>query len=606
MRPVRSLFSLCACMAALIALFLAPVPAARAAEAADPNPLHVADMSSPRATLEAFLAATDTIYTRWADLLVDYFNTGTLYLSAEQQKALRNAVAEVPRGIRVLDLSSVPPILHDTLGIERAVQLREVLDRIALPSPEDIPDAAAMAARPTKRWRLPNTEIEFVQIQDGPRAGDYVLSPDTVERLPEFYQRVKDIPYKPGPAGRLAETYHRFAPGSTGTLYDIFIASPVGLSFIIPLRWMLAWPSWTHWAVGGMAVWQWAGLVLGGLFAWALLWLTHRLAVHLAREPEDEPRQRGHTLPLPIGILIVAGLLSPKLCRLLHISGTPRILIAVLETTVQYLSLAWLGLVVCALAGEIIVGAEKLGIRSLDGQLIRLASRLFGAVVAIGCLIRGADELGIPAYSVLAGLGVGGLAVALAAKDSLANLLGSMLIMFEKPFRVGHYIRVGGTEGTVENVGFRSTRIRTLDNSLVSIPNDSVINTTVENLSLRPKRRQRFTVGVTYDTPRDRLEAFIDGIRAVILEHPLADKDTIQISFFSLADSSLDILLIFHLLVTTQATELTARHEILMGIVALAERMGVAFAFPTRTVVIEGAKADAVADHSAAVIPLRS
>ena len=120
----------------------------------------------------------------------------------------------------------------------------------------------------------------------------------------------------------------------------------------------------------------------------------------------------------------------------------------------------------------------------------------------------------------------------------------------EKPFRIGHYIRLGGNEGTVESVGFRSTRIRTPDNSLLSIPNDSVINTTVENLTLRPKRRQRFTVGVTYDTPRATLAAFVDGIRAVILDTELADKDNVQVSFNNLGDSSLDILVVFHLLVT--------------------------------------------------------
>jgi hypothetical protein len=108
-----------------------------------------------------------------------------------------------------------------------------------------------------------------------------------------------------------------------------------------------------------------------------------------------------------------------------------------------------------------------------------------------GLLMEGANELGFPAFSVLAGLGVGGLAVALAASDSLANLLGSVLLMFEKPFRVGHRIRLSGSEGVVEDVGFRSTRIRTADNSLISIPNNAVVNETVENLTLRRMFRQR-------------------------------------------------------------------------------------------------------------------
>ena len=126
------------------------------------------------------------------------------------------------------------------------------------------------------------------------------------------------------------------------------------------------------------------------------------------------------------------------------------------------------------------------------------------------------------------------------------------------------------------------------DNSLISIPNNSVINTTVENLSLRPKRRQRFTVGVTYDTKLATLEAFVEGIRKVILEHDLTDKDNIQVSFNNLADSSLDILVIFHLLVTDYPSELKGRHEVLVRIMDLAERMGVCVRLPDADAVDRG------------------
>jgi MscS family membrane protein len=204
-------------------------------------------------------------------------------------------------------------------------------------------------------------------------------------------------------------------------------------------------------------------------------------------------------------------------------------------------------------------------------------------------LIRGADELGFPAYSVLAGLGVGGLAVALAARDSIANLLGSLLIMLEKPFRIGHYIRVGGSEGTVEDVGFRSTRIRTPDNSLISIPNNAVVNTTVENLSLRTMRRQRFLVQVTYDTPREKVESLVAGIRRLILDHSLTNKTNFQVRFNNFSESSLDILVMFYFDVQDYGIELKEREAILLQTMDLASETGVEFAFPTRTLQIEAA-----------------
>ena len=193
----------------------------------------------------------------------------------------------------------------------------------------------------------------------------------------------------------------------------------------------------------------------------------------------------------------------------MRIGGTPRVVITFLQTGALYLSAAWLSIIAASLLAEIVVASEHLRRRSLDSQLIRLGMRFAGIAVAIGLLIQGAYELGFPAYSVLAGLGVGGLAVALAARDSLANLLGSMLIMIEKPFRVGHVVRVSGSEGTVEDVGFRSTRIRTSDNSLISIPNNAVVNATIENLSLRMMRRERFFIQVTYDTSREKLAALV-------------------------------------------------------------------------------------------------
>ena len=223
-----------------------------------------------------------------------------------------------------------------------------------------------------------------------------------------------------------------------------------------------------------------------------------------------------------MSINLIAAFLVPLLCAVFRIGGPPRVVLAFAQTTAFYLSAAWLSIIGLIILGDMVVSSEHLKRRSLDSQLVRLGARLVGFICSIGFLIRGADELGFPAYSVLAGLGVGGLAVALAARDSIANLLGSMLIMLEKPFRVGHIIRVSGSEGTVEAVGFRSTRIRTSDNSLISIPNNAVVNTTIENVSLRAMRRQRLVLQITYDTPREKVEELVAGVRA---PHPRTSHD---------------------------------------------------------------------------------
>jgi MscS family membrane protein len=567
------------------------------APTADLNPLRPADTSSPRATLQNFIAGTDAAYLRMKELLTSYSRSDRLYLNSAERAAQADIIPSASKAIQSLDVSGVLPVLRQTVSVERAIQLKEILDRIELPSFDDIPDREAMVRSSSKKWRLPNTEIDIVLIENGPRAGDYLVSAETVDRLPEFYDRVKTLPYKPGPGRELSDAYRALSSDRAATVYEAFSSSPIGLDRIVPTRWMLQLPDWARTRIAGVAAWQWLGFAFGLLVAALFIFGMHRLARRLTDGREDERGPRWPALLTPLAVILVAAFLVPPLCAILRIGGSPLVLTAFIETGALFLSAAWLSIIGASMLGETIAASEHLNRRSLDSQLIRLGMRFVGIVVAIGFLIQGANELGFPAYSVLAGLGVGGLAVALAARDSLANLLGSILIMFEKPFRVGQVIRVSGSEGTVEDVGFRSTRIRTLDNSLISIPNNTVVNATVENLSLRVMRRQRFFVQITYDTPREKLEELAARIKQLITDHPLTNKTNIQVRFNDFAESSLNILVYFYLNVADYTAELQEREAILLQIMDLAKELGVEFAFPTRTLRVETASAAAVSSE---------
>jgi MscS family membrane protein len=203
--------------------------------------------------------------------------------------------------------------------------------------------------------------------------------------------------------------------------------------------------------------------------------------------------------------------------------------------------------------------------------------------MAIAILVAGADRIGLPAYSVLAGLGVGGLAVALAAQQTIANLIGSLIIMVEKPFSVGDSIKLKDTEGVVENVGFRSTQIRTLYNSLVTIPSSQVVNGTIDNMALREYRQIKIDLGLVYDTPIEKIKAFIEGIKQILEAHSNTRKDSFYVFFYQFGSHSLDILVDFSLKVPSRMDELTERQQIFLDILHLAEIMEVEFAFPTQT-----------------------
>lgn len=232
------------------------------------------------------------------------------------------------------------------------------------------------------------------------------------------------------------------------------------------------------------------------------------------------------------------------------------------------------------------IAQEHLLTSSIDSQLIRLVVRLITFIVAIGILITGADQIGLPAYSVLAGLGVGGLAVALAAQQTIANLIGSLIIMIEKPFKVGDSIKLKDTEGVVENVGFRSTRIRTLHNSLVTIPSSQIVSSTIDNMALRDYRQIQVTLNLTYDTPIDKIKAFVEGVKHIIETHPDTRKDNYQVFFYQFGSHSLDIAVEFFLKVPDKMTELSERQRIFLDILRLSEDMKVEFAFPTQTLYV--------------------
>jgi MscS family membrane protein len=239
------------------------------------------------------------------------------------------------------------------------------------------------------------------------------------------------------------------------------------------------------------------------------------------------------------------------------------------------LTLTWAVWLACSVLAESIVTSQQLLVESIDSQLIRLALRLIAAVLSVTILIVGAQQLGIPAYSVIAGLGVGGIAFALAAKDSLANLLGSLLIMFEKPFRIGHWIKVADTEGIVESIGFRSTRIRTFQNSLVSIPSDHLVNSAVENMTMCDKQVVEVALRIPYSTTSPEIESFLAGIEKVIEETPVACPNESFARIDECGESSLHIRVHFSLTVSGYHAEKMAQHELLLNILRLAESMSI-------------------------------
>lgn len=248
------------------------------------------------------------------------------------------------------------------------------------------------------------------------------------------------------------------------------------------------------------------------------------------------------------------------------------------------LNTIWLLLRLTGVMGDYIFSKVVKTSSRLDDQLIPIFVKTVKIFLFILAAIYIIQAMGYSISGVVAGLGIGGLAVAMAAKDTLANLFGSIMLISDRPFRVGDWIKVGEDEGVVEQIGFRSTRIRTFAKTLISVPNSQIANDSINNFSKMPKRRVKLTVGVTYDTKADEMDALITKLREFLVNHAEVDQEFFLVDFTDFGDSSLDILVYYFTKTINWEKHMQLRQDINLGIMRIIEGMGLSIAFPTRTV----------------------
>ncbi len=539
------------------------------------TPLAPPDTSSPRATLVGFISALDEAY--------ENARTG---IEADSLQPLLRAT-------RALDLTAYPHLVGQDRGIEAALLLKEVLDRIPLPPVDQIPNAAAVRAAdgdtaigqlvdaldgedgparggagtgPIEHWTVPGTQINIVRLTEGPRQGEFLFSADTVEQIESYYELVRHLPYK---------------LGATPNIYDAYITTPgKGLN----LLWGEWFPAWSRQVFWSQTVWQWGaagGLILALV---ALSCLLIRWALARDRVPADLTPVDGRPVWRVWSILAVGSsalatfVVQDLIDNVINITGG--LLFALIEVfiVVRFALLAWFIALLIAQIADLVIAGRKLPQRSPRSHLIRFGARLMALVAVVAVVVLAAQEIGLPVYSVVTGLGIGGLAVAFAAQESLGAMIGSLMIMIDRPFRVGDHVVVAGAEGIVEDIGFRSTKIRTLNDSLLSIPNSQMAAATVENLGARTVHRVSETFEIRDDTPLATVESFLDGLRQILRATPAARSTDAVVCMPGFGVGGLLILVEYSLDVRDLAAERAERQKIFMQILRLAERLEIGFA----------------------------
>lgn len=353
-----------------------------------------------------------------------------------------------------------------------------------------------------------------------------------------------------------------------------------------------ALPSWARaTVVADVATWQLLGLLIALLLGFLVRSMIASLVAQKGAKALDKHASGADADSLtkaskPIGTLglaLVLWYMLPLLrfgVKFNEISGTAVRVMAALSAVMLMYRLVDLGTNVWARrAGK----TET----KLDDQLVPLVRKSLKVFVVLVGVIFVLQNMDVDVGSLLAGASLGGLAFTLAAQDTVANLFGSVSVFADQPFQVGDWVVIDGHEGVVEEVGMRSTRIRTFYNSVISLPNSKVANAPIDNYGRRQFRRCFITLGLTYDSTPDQIQAFVEGCRGILVANDSVRQEAHEVHFKGFGDSALEVMLYFFFVVDTWTEELTQKQAIFLEIMRLADKIGVSFAFPTQTLHIE-------------------
>lgn len=538
-------------------LFVALLVLPESAVGQTQNPLKPLDTSSPRATITSFWEQS----ARTEQALTSYRQEQTL-------EQYINCVRVFADGRDLFDLSETPKAYRlKTAGASFSF-LHDILVRLPPVDPGEIPGGEDFEPDTVDHWTFPDTEIEIRRVREGPKQGEYLFSVDTVIRLPEFHAAIIHLPpVRPTDYPRARQEVYRF----TGPLFPFGLTDRIPESFRVNVFGTPLWKVLITLVIAvmiGVVTLFWSRLVSG--FA-----STRGGVIRLAWR-----------MTVPVLLLLLIHNAYESIIEVqLNTSGKFAYLVSSVVVIGVAISAIWAAWILIHLLVETVIALPTIPEQSYDAHLLRLVARVVGVLVSVALLLWGANEIGIPAAGMLAGLGVGGFALALAAQSTVENLFGGVSIFADRPFRVGDFIHYGNSDGIVEMIGPRSTRIRGLDGTLTTVPNADLSKMHITNYSLRNKCFFHHVLGVRYETTPDQFEGLLNELRRRIAAHPMVEEtnDMPRVRLLKFGASSIDIDLRAYVMTTSFPEFLSVQEELLLDVIRVVDEAGSGFAFPSVT-----------------------
>ncbi len=389
-------------------------------------------------------------------------------------------------------------------------------------------------------------------------------------------------------------------------LYDDYFLTPGPL---IPHELIRALPDWMQVQYLDQSIWQWLLLAVTVLVLAGLVLLLHAFVKRLAGGMK-QVQQNLMFMLWPIGVIYLTMGARSFLDRQVILSGEVLQDVLFVAKLIMLAATVYLVMRLGNILTETILAARHFDTRKIEQQLARLGIRMLTILVAVIMVIEGMQQIGFSLATLVAGAGVAGLAIALAAQDTLKNVFGGLLLAMDRPFETGQRVRMKGYEGFIQEVGLRSTKIRTVQGHQIIIPNDEAARIEVENIGRRPNIRRDMNVTITYDTPPEKIARAVEILQEILAVPQAspgeaatsADGDNTphpnvavnqpgfppRVYFSDLNADSLNLLVVYWFHPPDQWLDLAFAHRVNMQIMERFNAEGIDFAFPSQTLYLAG------------------
>ncbi|NMT63127.1 mechanosensitive ion channel family protein [Marinobacter orientalis] len=499
-------------------------------DGAVPHPRKHHELASPRDTMRTFL---------------------------EQWNNARNGKREL--FLKTMDLSQIAAAVREDEGFLLGEYLIEVLYRIGLPLRQEIPDDPNRQAAYTHFVHPAGTiEIQPVGQEDG--SFRWQFSAETMASARQLFMAMEDMPLAQVEQRRESTPFFEIRNNARSIHRDLLQE-----------------------AGAGVEVWQWIALalllVISIPLSWVFTWIVAQI-FQLKKSDENHSLSAKVRFLWPLRLILIAGLGLLAL-RTLGLPQAVDIPLRVFIGVTLSIAGGWLAYHLVDKVSEMLDAHSHSNHRYRDEILRSLATSIAKLAVVIGAILFLAEILSIPYQGVIAGLGIGGLAVALAARSTLENLIGGITLYADKPVEVGDFCCFGDHLGVIEGIGLRSVKVRSLDQSVITVPNAEFVNLNIENLTRRDRMLLQTTIGFRYETSPDQLRWLLAEIRKLLLRHPMVTPEPARARFAGFGNHSVDIEIFAYVKTSDFNKFFGVREDIFLRLIDIVEESGTTFAFPS-------------------------